>query len=356
MVGWRTSSIRREKDLVKVAVLAQLILGNLHVALNEWHLNRSYCASICSPPIVHWMVLSTLWMLSTVRLYHQRDPIFLPRLPGLKKLHNKLQTQKIPRNTTKWWRVSMNFALHTYVRCAEVSRFLDELWTLILETEEMTHGLQKVGWKKVDVSFHSSFWPYLAHNNIHVWGRSSFVNAFFWSDIFSPVSSKFLFLSKRTTSKFMLWCRSRTSGFTTLVLVLSHTSLTASSSRSHGHVFLRIYSVSILAPYLLAFSVTSKPTASFRLAFSVTSKPTASFRFTEQRDIWYWEDRMSHVLVASLNLTMGSRLSGVMISDAVCSYVLHTPVVLQQILLKQWCIQSWIRDNPKFHMMSRTVF
>ena len=81
----------------------------------------------------------------------------------------------------------MNFALHTYVRCAEVSRFLDELWTLILETEEMTHGLQKVGWKKVDVSFHSSFWPYLAHNNIQVWGRSSFVNAFFWSDIFSPV-------------------------------------------------------------------------------------------------------------------------------------------------------------------------
>ena len=62
----------------------------------------------------------------------------------------------------------MNFALHTYVRCAEVSRFLDELWTLILETEEMTHGLQKVGWKKVDVNFHSSFWPYLAHNNIHV--------------------------------------------------------------------------------------------------------------------------------------------------------------------------------------------
>ena len=274
MVGWRTSSIRREKDLVKVAVLAQLILGNLHVALNEWHLNKSYCASICSPPIVHWMAISTLWMLSTVRPYHQRDPIFLPRLPGLKKLHNKLQTQKIPRNTTKWWRVSMNFALHTYVRCAEVSRFLDELWTLILETEEMTHGLQKVGWKKVDVSFHSSFWPYLAHNNIHVWGRSSFVNAFFRSDIFSPVFfSRFLFLSKRTASKFMLWCRSRTSGFTTLVLVLSHTSQTVSSSRSHGHVFLRIYSVSILASYLLAFSV--------------TSQPTASFLFTEQRDIWY---------------------------------------------------------------------
>ncbi|CDY69201.1 BnaCnng62350D, partial [Brassica napus] len=34
--------------------------------------------------------------------------------------------------------------------------------------EEMIRGLQTLGWKKVDVSFHSTFWPYLAHNNIHV--------------------------------------------------------------------------------------------------------------------------------------------------------------------------------------------
>ena len=32
----------------------------------------------------------------------------------------------------------------------------------------MIRGLQTLGWKKVDVSFHSTFWPYLAHNNIHV--------------------------------------------------------------------------------------------------------------------------------------------------------------------------------------------
>ncbi|GJN00888.1 hypothetical protein PR202_ga18111 [Eleusine coracana subsp. coracana] len=37
--------------------------------------------------------------------------------------------------------------------------------------EEMIHGLQKIGWKKVDVNFHSSFWPYSAHNNIHVKNR-----------------------------------------------------------------------------------------------------------------------------------------------------------------------------------------
>ncbi|KAF2305314.1 hypothetical protein GH714_003644 [Hevea brasiliensis] len=34
--------------------------------------------------------------------------------------------------------------------------------------EEMIHGLQQLGWKKVDVSFHSAFWPFFAHNNIHV--------------------------------------------------------------------------------------------------------------------------------------------------------------------------------------------
>ncbi|KAK9092939.1 hypothetical protein Syun_027850 [Stephania yunnanensis] len=34
--------------------------------------------------------------------------------------------------------------------------------------EEMICGLQRVGWKKVDVSFHSAFWPFFAHNNIHV--------------------------------------------------------------------------------------------------------------------------------------------------------------------------------------------
>ena len=39
---------------------------------------------------------------------------------------------------------------------------------LILLTDEMIRGLQLLGWKKVDVSFHTAFWPFFAHNNIHV--------------------------------------------------------------------------------------------------------------------------------------------------------------------------------------------
>lgn len=38
----------------------------------------------------------------------------------------------------------------------------------IFITEEMIRGLQRLGWKKVDVSFHSAFWPFFAHNNINV--------------------------------------------------------------------------------------------------------------------------------------------------------------------------------------------
>ncbi|RXH86276.1 hypothetical protein DVH24_017329 [Malus domestica] len=34
--------------------------------------------------------------------------------------------------------------------------------------DEMIRGLQQLGWRKVDVSFHSAFWPFFAHNNIHV--------------------------------------------------------------------------------------------------------------------------------------------------------------------------------------------
>lgn len=38
----------------------------------------------------------------------------------------------------------------------------------LFRTEEMIGGLQQLSWKKVDVSFHSAFWPFFAHNNIHV--------------------------------------------------------------------------------------------------------------------------------------------------------------------------------------------
>lgn len=44
-----------------------------------------------------------------------------------------------------------------------LSSFISGLWT-----EEMIRGLQQLGWKKVDVSFHSAMWPFFAHNNIHV--------------------------------------------------------------------------------------------------------------------------------------------------------------------------------------------
>lgn len=42
MVGWRTSSVRREKDLIKVVLLPKDLIRKLLAALNKCHLNRFY--------------------------------------------------------------------------------------------------------------------------------------------------------------------------------------------------------------------------------------------------------------------------------------------------------------------------
>ncbi|KAI3510590.1 hypothetical protein L1887_17704 [Cichorium endivia] len=107
MVGRRTSSIRRESELVKPPF--QSLDGYKHVVDVE------YC-----PP-----VLST-------------GASFPPEAARAKEA-----AQNVPntQNTLEYHEIM---------------------------EEEMIRGLQQLGWKKVDVSFHSSFWPFFAHNNIHV--------------------------------------------------------------------------------------------------------------------------------------------------------------------------------------------
>ncbi|CAN6443777.1 unnamed protein product [Victoria cruziana] len=107
MVGWRTSSIRRETELVKPP--RRSLDGYKHVV------DVVYC-----PPIP------------------SNVPTFLPRAEKSKETAKRTSSFE------------------------EVAEYHD-----ILE-EEMIRGLQRVGWKKVDVSFHSAFWPFFAHNNIHV--------------------------------------------------------------------------------------------------------------------------------------------------------------------------------------------
>ncbi|XP_057797588.1 uncharacterized protein LOC131013498 isoform X2 [Salvia miltiorrhiza] len=107
MVGWRTSSIRREKELFKPP--RRSLDGYKHVVDVE------YC-----PP-----VLSEA-----------------PHFPAeAAKAKEAAKNEPSVQNTVDY---------HEIVE------------------EEMIHGLQRLGWKKVDVSFHSSFWPFFAHNNIHV--------------------------------------------------------------------------------------------------------------------------------------------------------------------------------------------
>lgn len=107
LVGWRTSSIRREAELVKPPV--QSLDGYKHVVDVE------YC-----PPVL------------------SEGPYFAPKLAKAKEAAQNTPTI---RNTLQY---------HEIIE------------------EEMIRGLQRLGWKKVDVNFHSTFWPFFAHNNIHV--------------------------------------------------------------------------------------------------------------------------------------------------------------------------------------------
>ncbi|KAK1382183.1 DUF676 domain-containing protein [Heracleum sosnowskyi] len=107
LVGWRTSSIRREAELVKPPL--QSLDGYKHVV------DVKYC-----PPV------------------SSEAPYFAPELAKAKEAAQNTPTT---RNTLQY---------HEIIE------------------EEMIRGLQRLGWKKVDVNFHSTFWPFFAHNNIHV--------------------------------------------------------------------------------------------------------------------------------------------------------------------------------------------
>ncbi|KAL2484086.1 Hydrolase-like protein family [Forsythia ovata] len=107
MVGWRTSSVRREAELVKPP--QRSLDGYKHVVDVEYY-----------PPVL------------------SKGPHFPPEAAKAKEAAQK---EPSTQNTAEYHEIM---------------------------EEEMICGLQQLGWKKVDVSFHSAFWPFFAHNNIHV--------------------------------------------------------------------------------------------------------------------------------------------------------------------------------------------
>ncbi|KAM3251683.1 putative lipase [Capsicum annuum] len=107
MVGWRTSSIRRETELSNPP--RRSLDGYKHVV------DMEYCPGVPS-----------------------EGPHFPPKAARAKEA-----AQNAP-------------SMQTTLEYHEIME------------EEMIRGLQQFSWKKVDVSFHSAFWPFFAHNNIHV--------------------------------------------------------------------------------------------------------------------------------------------------------------------------------------------
>ncbi|XP_037466395.1 uncharacterized protein LOC119338189 isoform X2 [Triticum dicoccoides] len=107
MVGWKTSSIRRELDLRKP--LRRSLDGYKYIV------NVEYCSPVSSD-----------------------GPHFPSRAARAKEA---AQSTPNMENTNEYHQMM---------------------------EEEMIRGLQRAGWKKVDVNFHASLWPYSAHNNMHV--------------------------------------------------------------------------------------------------------------------------------------------------------------------------------------------
>ncbi|TKY60034.1 putative lipase C4A8.10 [Spatholobus suberectus] len=139
MVGWRTSSIRRETELGKPP--RQSLDGYKHVVDVE------YC-----PPV----------------------PSDGPQFPP-KAVKAKEAAQNAPntQNTVEYHEIVEGVYYCPMPRVTEdvsiICSVIDvPLKPLIFLTDEIIRGLQRLGWKKVDVSFHSAFWPFFAHNNIHV--------------------------------------------------------------------------------------------------------------------------------------------------------------------------------------------
>lgn len=122
---------------------------------------------IGSPLSGLWMVTSMLWMWNIVPLFPPRVPIFLLKQLKLKRLRKMHPTRRIHLSITKLWKVLFAFQLLLSIISLP---YCTKTWLKLFyfHTEEMIRGLQQLGWKKVDVSFHSAFWPFFAHNNIHV--------------------------------------------------------------------------------------------------------------------------------------------------------------------------------------------
>lgn len=95
------------------------------------------------------------------------------------------QTEPNTENTTEYYHLMEGMhvvILQGYMCKAPVSFQCINAISKFL-TEEMIQGLQRIGWKKVDVSFHSAPWPFFAHNNIHVMVKLSFYFVFFYSSL-----------------------------------------------------------------------------------------------------------------------------------------------------------------------------
>lgn len=151
-----SESLSFEQGTARTKVAAQMVPSSMKAASYHDMLEGVNCFLLTSQVWICKIHLKFKWCVCLrweIELWVHA--VGIPFFPSL--IQNSNQMAVIPNSTT--------FLQHTLTCQHSTNCFL---LMLLWFTEEMVQGLQQVSWQKVDVSFHSALWPFLAHGAIHV--------------------------------------------------------------------------------------------------------------------------------------------------------------------------------------------
>ncbi len=151
-----SESLSFEQGTARTKVAAQMVPSSMKAASYHDMLEGVNCFLLTSQVWICKIHLKFKWCVCLrweIELWVHA--VGIPFFPSL--IQNSNQMAVIPDSTT--------FLQHMLTCQHSTNCFL---LMLLWFTEEMVQGLQQVSWQKVDVSFHSALWPFLAHGAIHV--------------------------------------------------------------------------------------------------------------------------------------------------------------------------------------------
>eukprot|EP00270_Netrium_digitus_P007339 TRINITY_DN2142_c0_g1_i4.p1 TRINITY_DN2142_c0_g1~~TRINITY_DN2142_c0_g1_i4.p1 ORF type:complete len:273 (+),score=82.54 TRINITY_DN2142_c0_g1_i4:97-819(+) len=164
MVGWRTSSIRRQSELPQLQK-------------QRWHQTKyRHIMAIHDVPastVISSPPSATPPEVPSASLSSRQAVMRSSSSPTLQDTAHTQQLQlikgiKLGEEEVEDWRGSTSRDRFEDEAQQQQQQQQGQQETFELLEERMIRGLQQVSWRKVDVNFQNGMLPYLAHNNIHV--------------------------------------------------------------------------------------------------------------------------------------------------------------------------------------------